>query len=54
MVKKSKKGFVRAEDLIDLIASPEMQKSFSEKGIYKASISKKTATCWLQNLDWQY
>jgi hypothetical protein len=54
MVEKSKKGFVRAEDLVDLVASPEMQKTFSEKGICKASISKKTATRWLQNLDWRY
>jgi hypothetical protein len=54
MVEKSKKGFLRAEDLVDLIASPEMQKTFSEKGICKASISKKTATRWLEKLDWRY
>jgi len=54
MVEKSKQGFVRAEDIVDLIASPAMQKIFSEKGISKASISKKTATRWLQKLDWRY
>jgi len=54
MVEKAKKGFVRAEDLVDLVASPEMQKMFSEKGICKASISKTTATRWLKNLDWRY
>jgi hypothetical protein len=54
MVEKSKKGFLKAEDLVDLVATPEMQEIFSEKGICKKSISKKTATRWLQKLDWRY
>jgi hypothetical protein len=54
IIEKAKKGFVKAENVIDLIASPEIQKIFSEKGICKVSISKKTATCWLQKLDWRY
>ena len=54
MVKKLKQGLLRANNLVDLIASPEMQKSFSEKGICKPSISKATATRWLQKLDWRY
>jgi hypothetical protein len=54
MIKKSKEGFVKAESLVDLVASPEMQKIFSEKGICKALISKKTATRWLHKLDWRY
>jgi hypothetical protein len=47
MVKKSKKGFVRAEDVVNLVASPDMQKIFSDKGICKVSISRKTAIHWL-------
>ena len=54
IMEKSKQGFVKAEDVVDLVASPEMQKTFSEKGICKPSISKKTATRWLQKLDWRY
>ena len=54
MVEKSKQGFMRAKDVVDLVASPAMQKIFSEKGISKALILKKTATCWLQKLDWRY
>jgi hypothetical protein len=54
MIEKLKNGYVKAEDLINLIASPRMQKNFSEKGVCKASISKKTATCWLQKLNWRY
>ena len=51
MVEKFKQEFLRADDLVDLIASLEMQKIFSEKGIYKPSILKLTAICWLQKLD---
>ena len=54
MIEKSKNVYVKAEDLVDLVASPRMQKIFSEKGVCKASISKKTATRWLQKLDWRY
>ncbi|KAI0281130.1 hypothetical protein BGY98DRAFT_1095071 [Russula aff. rugulosa BPL654] len=54
MVEKSKKGFLKAEDLVDLVATPEMQEIFSEKGICKKSISKNMATRWLQKLDWRY
>jgi hypothetical protein len=54
IVEKSKNGFVKAEDLVDLVASPEMQKAFSEKGISKESISKSMANRWLQKLDWRY
>jgi len=54
MVQKAKKGFLRAEDIVDLIASSEMQKTFAEKGICKSSISKLTAIHWLKKLDWRY
>ena len=54
MIEKSKKGFLKAEDVTDLVASPGIQKVFSEKGICKPSILKKTATSWLQKLDWRY
>ena len=54
MIEKFKKGFVKAEDVVDLVASPEIQKVFSEKGICKPLISKKTATRWLQKLNWRY
>jgi len=54
VVKKLKKGFMKAEDVIDLVISQEMQVVFSEKGICKPSISKRTATHWLQRLNWRY
>ncbi len=54
MVQKAKKGFLRAEDIVNLVASPEMQKTFAEKGICKSSISKSTVIRWLKKLDWRY
>ena len=54
VVEKSKKGFMKAEDIVDLVASPEMQRTFSEKGLCKTSISNRTAACWLQKLEWRY
>ncbi len=54
VVKKFKRGFMRAEDIVDLVASSKMQRIFSEKEICKASVSTRTATHWLQKLDWRY
>ena len=54
MVEKSKKGFIKVEDIANLVASPEMQVVFSEKGICKPSISMRMANRWLQKLDWRY
>ena len=54
VVEKTKAGFLKAEDVVDIVASPEIQKIFSEKGVCKQSISKKTAICWLKKLDWRY
>lgn len=51
MVEKTKKGFLKGEDLVELVASPEMQNVFSKKGISKLLISNKTATHWLKKLD---
>lgn len=54
MVERSKKGFIKAEDVANVVASPEMQLIFSEKGICKPSISTRTANRWLKKLDWRY
>ena len=54
VVEKLIKGFVKAEDIVNLVASLKMQAIFSKKGICKPSISKRTAAHWLQRLDWRY
>jgi len=49
-----KEGHFRAQDLVDFIASPEMQTQLEEAGIHKRSISVWTARCWLKRLDWRF
>jgi hypothetical protein len=54
MMEKTKGGFLKAQDLVEIVASPEMQAMFARKGITKASISDKTALRWLEKLGWSY
>ena len=54
MVEKAKGSFLKAQDLVEIVASPDMQAIFVQKGITKLSISVKTALCWLERLGWTY
>jgi hypothetical protein len=54
MAENTRGGFLKAEDVVDLVASPRMQQIFTEKGISKVSISTKTALRWLEKLGWSY
>ena len=54
MVEKSGRGFLKAEDVVEVVASPEMQVIFARKGISKVSISVTTAHRWLEKLGWSY
>jgi hypothetical protein len=54
MTEKAGKGFLKAQDVVDVVASPKMQEVFALKGISKPSISLKTALRWLENLGWTY
>jgi hypothetical protein len=49
-----KGGFLKAEDVVEIVASPEIQVIFARKGITKATISTKTALRWLEKLGWTY
>ena len=51
---KNGEGFLKAEDVAEVIASPEVQAIFARKGIIKASIFVKTALRWLEKLGWRY
>ena len=53
-MEKVGKGFLKAEDVVEVVTSPELQTIFTLKGITKASISVKTALCWLKKLGWRY
>jgi hypothetical protein len=54
LMEKSKQGFLKAKDLVDIVASPEIQESFVCRGICKPSISRWTAIRWLTMLGWDY
>jgi hypothetical protein len=54
MAKRVNAGFLKAEDVIKIVASPEVQSIFAWKGISKASISVTTALRWLEKLGWTY
>jgi hypothetical protein len=54
LTQKASSGFLKAEDVVDIIASPVMQDSFARKGILKTSISVKTGHRWLKKLGWTY
>ena len=54
MMEKVKGGFLKAEDVVEIVASQEIQAIFAQKGITKVSISVKTALRWLEKLGWTY
>jgi hypothetical protein len=54
MKEKASRGFLKAEDLVEIVASPSMQAVFALKGISKPSISTRTALRWLESLGWTY
>jgi hypothetical protein len=51
---KAEEGFLKAQDLMEIVASPEIQAVFVQKQITKPSISSRTALCWLEKLAWMY
>jgi hypothetical protein len=51
---RGKSGVISATDLVDIIASLEMQERFWQAGINKPSISERTAHRWLGKLGWRY
>jgi len=54
MKEKASNGFLKAQDLVEIVASPDIQGIFAQKGITKATISVKTALRWLDKLGWTY
>lgn len=54
MMEKTRGGFLKAQDVVEVVASPEMQAIFAQKGISKATISTKTALRWLEKMGWSY
>ena len=54
MMEKAARGFLKAEDIVDIVASPEMQMIFTHKGFVKPLISVNMGVCWLKKLGWTY
>ena len=52
--KKSKAGFIKAQDVCDIVASKKFQGLFLRLGIHKPSISLTMAQRWLVKLKWWY
>ncbi len=50
----TKNGYIRAQDIVDFVAMPEVQKKLEEAGAKKKLISVRTARRWLQTLGWRY
>jgi hypothetical protein len=51
---KAGAGFLKTQDVVDVVASLNMQAIFTQKGIAKETISVKTALHWLEKLGWTY
>jgi hypothetical protein len=51
---KAKGGFIKAEDVCDIVASERMQILFARLGVHKPNISKVTAQRWLSQMKWRY
>jgi hypothetical protein len=51
---KASRGFLKAQNVVEIVTSPSMQEIFTLKGISKPSISVKTVLHWLENLGWAY
>ena len=51
LVEIAKDGYIKAEDIVDYVATPEIQEKLGSKA---QGINVCTAQRWLQKLDWRY
>jgi hypothetical protein len=51
LVEIGKKGYIRAQDIVDYVATPEVQEKLGTKA---RGISVRTARRWLHKLSWRY
>ena len=50
----AKNGYIRAQDIVDFMETPEMQQKLDEIGSRKKKISLRTAQRWLHAMGWRY
>ncbi|KAJ3838001.1 hypothetical protein F5878DRAFT_652312 [Lentinula raphanica] len=53
LLEKSRKDYIFAKDIVEFVASPEIQAKISKDG-KKISITLRTAQRWLKKLEWRY
>ncbi|KAF8588218.1 hypothetical protein K439DRAFT_1645622 [Ramaria rubella] len=51
LMEKSKEGYIRSQDVVDIINEPEMQEKLGGR---HTGITQRTAQWWLKRLDWHY
>ncbi|KAJ3739722.1 hypothetical protein DFH05DRAFT_1406735 [Lentinula detonsa] len=51
---RAKEGFIKAQDVVEIVASPEIQTRLAAAGIQKRNIKERTARDWLQKFKWRY
>ena len=54
LLSHTKGHYITASDVVEIVAGPVMQETFSHSGISRPSISERTACRWLQRLSWRY
>ena len=54
LAEKTKRGSIKATDLVDVISSPKIQDHLKLVGINRPPISERTAHRWLGTLGWRY
>lgn len=50
----AKDGYIRAQDIVNFLAQPEMQQKLEEASAKKKVICLQTAQRWLHNMGWRY
>jgi hypothetical protein len=54
LTERAKNKFIKASDIVEIVASPDMQDRFAQIGVVKRSISERTAQRWLWKMRWRY
>ena len=54
LTEKAKSGFLKTEDVCDIIASDAIQGIFAQLGVDKPRILVSIAKCWLAKLNWKF
>ena len=54
ILERTKKGFLNASEVVEIVTGPKVQTEFMCAGICKPTIMERTARNWLKKLEWRY